>query len=116
MIIRNFLSAELVQVSGIHDGVGTALHKTLYGPKDFTTNLRFINYTILPAGATIGLHTHGDDEEIYIVLEGSGEMTANGEVRQVKTGDLIVNPPFGTHGLVNNTKEEIRLMVIGIGK
>lgn len=113
-MIRNFLDAILEDVPGIHDGKGTLKHKTIFNEDDFSSAIEFLNYTILPPDTTIGIHTHGNDEELYIVLKGSGTMHVDGMDREVKPGDIILNRPFGTHGLANKSRSEIQLLVIGV--
>ena len=114
MNIRNFLEAQLEDCGNMHDGIGILKHKTLFGGSDFSTSINFLNYTILPPDTTIGVHTHGNDEELYIVLEGEGEMQVDGELREVSAGDIILNKPFGTHGLENHSDKDIKILVIGI--
>jgi mannose-6-phosphate isomerase-like protein (cupin superfamily) len=116
MLVRNYLAIGLSETEAIHDGIGKALHATVFSRDDFRTGISFLNHTILAAGSTIGLHTHGDDEEIYMVLEGNGVMTVNGETRVVTSGDIIVNPPFGSHGLENGSGGEMRLLVWEVRK
>lgn len=111
MLVRNYLSIEMLETEAIHDGVGKAAHATVFSGNDFKTGIGFLNHTILAAGSSIGQHTHGDDEEIYMVLEGNGKMTVNGEIRDVVPGDIIVNPPFGNHGLENGPDGDMRLLV-----
>lgn len=41
--------------------------------------------TIVPTGATIGKHTHANNNEaIYVVVSGNGEMEADGERIEVE--------------------------------
>ena len=114
MNVRNFLKATLEGLENCHDGTGTLRHVSLFQDSDFATRIRFINYTILPAGTSIGKHTHGDDEELYILLEGNGMMVVDGETREVEAGDIIVNKPFGTHELINNSDKDIRILVLEV--
>ncbi len=116
MMVRNYLTTPLEDVDKIHDGIGTAQHVSLFTREDFKTNIRFLNYTVLPAGVTIGLHPHGEDEELYMVLEGDGVMTVNGETQRVTSGDVIVNPPFGSHGIVNDSDKDMKLLVMEVYK
>ncbi|MCL1093384.1 cupin domain-containing protein [Shewanella kaireitica] len=51
---------------------------------------------------------------MYIVLEGQGAMTLNGKDVLIKKGDMIVNQPFGEHGLVNNSDSVIDILVIQV--
>jgi mannose-6-phosphate isomerase-like protein (cupin superfamily) len=114
MNIKNFLTSELEPMENCHEGVGTLKHVSLFTNSEFGTNIRFINYTILPPGTTIGLHEHGDDEEMYIILEGNGIMTVDEEKREVHAGDIVVNRPFGTHGLENNSNEDLKILVMEV--
>jgi uncharacterized cupin superfamily protein len=116
MLVRNYLTIGLSETEAMHDGIGKAMHATVFGRDDFKSGISFLNRTILAAGSSIGLHTHGDDEEIYMVLEGNGKMTVNGEIRDVTSGDIIVNPPFGTHGLENGPDGDMRLLVWEVRK
>jgi quercetin dioxygenase-like cupin family protein len=77
----------------------------------FETDLMFVDYVEIPAGSTIGRHTHGEDEELYFIVEGSGMMHVQGTKRRVDAGDLILNRRGWTHGLVNDSENVIRLLV-----
>ena len=114
MNIRNFLTAGLSELENCHDGIGVLQHASLFEDSDFETNIRFINYTVLPAGTTVGEHKHGNDEELYIILEGSGRMTLDGEAKEVKAGDIVVNKAFGTHSLINNTNADLKILVLEV--
>jgi mannose-6-phosphate isomerase-like protein (cupin superfamily) len=75
----------------------------------------FIDLCVVPAGGSIGSHTHGvDDEEIYVVVEGHGSMTVDDETFEVGPGDVIVNRPGGTHGLSNDGDAPLRIVVVDV--
>ena len=111
MIIKNFLEMEPIK-DVCHDGEGLIKIISVFD-KEFTTPLQFLHYTVLPPLTSIGAHKHGDDEEIYIILEGSGIMEVDGVKRDVKKGDVILNRPFGTHAL-RNTSESDELIILVI--
>ena len=52
--------------------------------------------TLGPGQAT-ERHYHGETEEIYVVLEGVGEMEVDGSVSHVGPGDAILIPPGARH-------------------
>lgn len=110
MLIRNYLKAEREKTE-IHGGKGICENCMVFGPDDFEAPLRFLNYTVIPCGASFGLHEHGDDNEVYVVLEGTGEYTENGETCTVTAGDIIVNARFAVHGIVNTGTQDIRVLV-----
>ncbi len=113
-MIRNYLETEerVQQIS--HGGVGPVSLYEIWNKTDFKSNIDFIDRVIVPPKSTIGYHKHGNNEEIYIVLSGQAEMTIDGEAMIVKQGDMILNRPNGQHGLVNNSNEDIDLMVIQV--
>jgi mannose-6-phosphate isomerase-like protein (cupin superfamily) len=77
------------------------------------TAYNFLDLTIVPPGAEIGRHAHGpDNEETYIVVSGHGRMEAGGRSFDVSPGTVVVNPPGGTHALVNPGPDELRLVVL----
>ena len=67
-------------------------------------------------GTSIGYHQHGENEELYVILEGSGTMTVNGETSKVQAGDVIVNKPGWSHGLENTSETTIKLLVFEVAK
>ena len=51
-------------------------------------------YVVIPPGAGVPEHSH-PQEEVYLILAGAGEMTVDGETRQVE-GVCSVYIPSGT--------------------
>lgn len=88
MLIRNFLNAEL-QEECIHEGRGLCLHKKIISKEDVQAPLRFLNYTIIPEGASFGLHTHGMDNEFYILFSGRGVYAQDGQSQTIGPGDIM---------------------------
>lgn len=57
-------------------------------------------------------HTHDDEEEIFYVLEGVGEVTIDGENFRVEAGTSVFVPPGKTHGIRNAGDTPLKYMVI----
>lgn len=53
----------------------------------------------LEPGAATQRHYHGRSEEIYLILEGGGELEVDGERCEVATGDAVLIPPRAWHEL-----------------
>jgi mannose-6-phosphate isomerase-like protein (cupin superfamily) len=51
----------------------------------------------LAAGQSTQRHYHARSEEIYVFLEGGGEMEVEGEAREVGPGDSVLIPPGAWH-------------------
>ncbi len=54
--------------------------------------------TFEPAQAT-QRHFHARSEEIYLIVEGGGELEVDGDTRSVGVGDAILIPPGSWHQL-----------------
>ena len=111
MLIHNFLTTPLTAES-IHGGEGLCRHATVFPGSEIDAPIQFINYTILPPGASFGLHRHGCNNEFYIVLSGCGVYTQDGEDRPVITGDIMMNSPGSVHAIRNTGSEDMALLVL----
>ncbi len=113
-MIKNFLSSIRQIQESSHGGTGKVDLYEIWGNDDFKGNVDFIDRVVVPPNSTIGLHKHGNNEEMYIVLEGSGLMTIEDQERAVTRGDMILNPAGGRHGLFNNSDKNIDLLVLQV--
>jgi quercetin dioxygenase-like cupin family protein len=110
MHVRNFLT--MPSKSGpSHSGNGDVRNTYVYNAGDFDTPLRFVIYCEIDSGCSIGYHRHGANEEVYVILEGTGWMTVNGEERQVAAGDVLLNKPGWEHGLENRSDALLKILV-----
>jgi oxalate decarboxylase/phosphoglucose isomerase-like protein (cupin superfamily) len=97
-----------------HGGRGTILFARILDRVP-GSGCNWLDMSILPPGASIGLHAHGlEDEEIYIVISGRGRMIVDDETFMVGAGDVVLNQPGGTHALENTGDEDLRIVVIDI--
>lgn len=97
-----------------HDGIGQiGFTRVVEGGARGAYN--FLDMSVVPPGATIGEHTHTDDnEELYIVIAGNGVMHVDGTEFPVGPGHVVINRPGGTHGLRNTGTADLLLVVIEI--
>ena len=99
-----------------HGGSGLLEVSRIFTAKDVSGACNFVDFTIIPPGASIGAHSHAmDEEEYYLILEGAGRMAVDGEIFEVSKGDLIRNRPGGSHWLENNSEGPIQLFVFELG-
>ena len=70
-------------------------------------------FVTLAEGESIGEHSTGEHEELIIVLEGSGEIEAEGNGRnKIKGGEAAYNPPHTKHNVFNTGKDELKYVYI----
>lgn len=65
---------------------------------------------ILPPAAATQPHYHPKTEEIYYILEGTGQMTLAKETRDVGPGDAIAIPPGVPHTIRNTGTGPLRFL------
>lgn len=113
-MIKNFLTADKQIQTSSHAGKGVVDLYEIWSGSDFKSDVDFMDRVVVPPGSTIGFHEHGENEEMYVVLEGQGLMTIEDEETVVSKGDMILNPAGGRHGLVNDSSEDIDILVIQV--
>ncbi|MEW1696240.1 cupin domain-containing protein [Streptomyces sp. NPDC093249] len=94
-----------------HGGRGTILAHRILARGGGSTGAAFIDLAVLPPGTSVGRHRHGRDRETYVVLSGSGVMFRDGVEFRVSAGDVVVNEPYGEHGLSNDSAADLTLLV-----
>ena len=74
------------------------------------------NITSVPPGKrAFPLHNHMVNEEMFFVLEGSGELRLGDATHAVRAGDIIACPPGGpetAHQLVNTGDGELKYLAV----
>ena len=75
----------------------------------------FVDFVRVPPGSDIAFHRHAsDNQEIYVIIAGTGRMRLEDREYPAGPGSLFVNPPGGAHGLTNTGPAELRLIVIEV--
>lgn len=67
-----------------------------------------INLICMKPGQEITTHTHHGNH-IWIVMEGKGEFTSEGETQTIETGKIVIVPPLVDHGIRNASNENLAI-------
>lgn len=74
------------------------------------------NVTVVPAGKrAYPMHNHFANEELFVVLDGVGELRVGDERFPLRAGDLIACPPGGpetAHQIANTGADDLRYLAI----
>jgi quercetin dioxygenase-like cupin family protein len=57
-------------------------------------------------------HTHGEQDKIYLVLEGRGRIHLDGQEEAVAPGEVVVAKAGAAHGVVNDGPDPLVLLVV----
>ena len=95
-----------------HDGEGEILTHRILTRDAIAGACHFMDITVMPPGTSVGRHDHAaSEEEYYLILSGTGTMSLGTETFSVGPGDLVRNPPGGSHGLLNDGGAPLTLFV-----
>ncbi len=64
--------------------------------------VRFVSRVTLEPGASVGVHPHPREEELYVILEGTGTARVDDEGFPVGPGDAFLCKAGHRHGLCND--------------
>jgi mannose-6-phosphate isomerase-like protein (cupin superfamily) len=67
-------------------------------------------YGLEPGQAQKG-HVHGEQDKIYIVLDGRGTFQVGTEEQVLGTGQAVMAPSGEQHGVRNDTQQRLTLLV-----
>jgi quercetin dioxygenase-like cupin family protein len=95
-----------------HDGNGPIRAARVQARAAFA-GATWVDLVEVPPGRSIGRHRHSSgDEEIYVCIDGTATMEVDGQELAIGPGDVVVNRPGGTHGLLNTGSQTLRLVVV----
>jgi len=101
-------STVATQQPGPHGGGGVT---TAYSFFARAPNLHLVfRKRALHRGSAIGYHRQ-DDDEIYYILSGTGELTLNGRRTVVGPGTAILTRPGSSHGLQQAGSEDLVIII-----
>jgi quercetin dioxygenase-like cupin family protein len=79
-------------------------------------NIVKTNHTIflheLPQGDEVPEHSHNDNEEIFICLEGEGVISIDGVTYPFRKHDVAFLAPLSIHGIKTTSETALKFMVI----
>ena len=66
---------------------------------DMKSGNRLFAKLIITPGSSIGFHKHENEDEIFVILKGEGEVDDNGTKSHVKAGDSILTGNGAGHSI-----------------
>ena len=108
MIVRNINDKEVTETTYLaHGGAIARMILDMRTLKE----IGFLAIATLAPGKKIESHVD-PMEEIYFVVNGTGEMKVDDESKQVGPGDATWIPTGSSHSLLNNGEEDCTILVV----
>lgn len=77
-MIKKKNAQEVEKRNAMRGGAGKVTIRHYFKPEEIKAHTRLCAELVLPPGASIGLHDHVNEDEIYIIQKGKGVMTDGG--------------------------------------
>lgn len=75
-------------------------------------NMKMYAQITIPSGASIGMHSHEEDEEVITVISGKGVLKINEDSYEIKKGDISLTKKGHFHSIENNEEEDLVLLAV----
>jgi mannose-6-phosphate isomerase-like protein (cupin superfamily) len=93
-------------------GTGTAIQIPYDALKEYGGDITAFAMMDLEPDSSVGYHKHEDDMEVYLVLDGIADVIDDGEIEQLRPGDMLITPRGSSHSIINNTKNHLTFMAL----
>ena len=105
MLVRRFSEAAVVDVHRLSSHL-------LMDAGDLGSRHCSVNWLEVPAGASEELRSHEEAEQVYVVVKGTGTMSATGDTQELAEGDLVLIPPATDHSVANAGDDPFALISV----
>ncbi len=97
----------------MRDGEGVVKMTSLIsGPEELNGKGRLFSRITLEPGCSIGYHVHEKEAELFYILNGTGTYSDNGNIREVKTGDVTICENGHGHSIANTGEETMNVVAV----
>ncbi len=96
----------------LFEGKGEVIIEPLFSPDEFEAAVRFCARVTLVPGSSIGLHQHTAEDELYFIIEGSGEAADEDGKYPVSAGHSILTRSGESHSIENTGSCDLVLIAV----
>ena len=86
---------------------GGQISHLLLGRGQFDSRNLAITWVAGEPGSMQAVHGHPDNEQVYVIVRGSGVMQVRDEMEEVGEGTLVFIPPGAAHAIRNTGNEPL---------
>lgn len=111
-MIKTIEKMNQVMIQNMRGGEGEVEVLHLFDASEFTGKARLCAKITIRQGCSIGFHEHGQEEEIYYILEGEGVFSENGQDTVIGPGTATITGNGNGHSIRNDKPEPLVLMAV----
>jgi mannose-6-phosphate isomerase-like protein (cupin superfamily) len=105
VLVRRLSDAAVTEVHGLRPHI-------LMDAGELGSRHLSVNWLEVPPGVREELRSHEEAEQVYVVVSGTGTMSATGDTQSLGAGDLVLIPPATEHSVANDGEEPLALVSV----
>jgi len=105
VLVRRFADSATKEVHGLRPHI-------LMDAGELGSRHVSVNWLEVPAGVSEELRSHEEAEQVYVVVTGTGTMSATGDTQRLEVGDLVLIPPATDHAVANDGDQPLALVSV----
>jgi mannose-6-phosphate isomerase-like protein (cupin superfamily) len=111
-MIRKLNEMPIEDRPNLRGGTGTIRFRHAFKPSEFTAKSRLCATLLIPPGASVGKHEHVNEDELYVVLAGSGLLDDGATQTRINKGDALLTGGGGSHAVINDGAETLEILAV----
>ena len=93
-------------------GAGTVAVRQMFKPGEGKAKFRLCATLTLPPGASIGVHQHVGEDEVYVITKGSGLLDDGQTQTRVTEGDAVLTGDGASHAIANDGTTDLEIVAV----
>jgi len=93
-------------------GKGAVTIHHYFKKDEIKAKCRLCSHLVLPPGASIGMHKHEAEDELFVIERGTGIIDDGRNKTEVRAGDAILTGNGEEHALINGGNEPLEVIAI----
>ena len=112
MMLKKEEDMLIEQRENMRGGNGIINFQHIFRQDEMQAKCRLCAKITVPVGASIGVHQHNDEDEIFVIQKGQGICDDGENRKKFVAGDAILTVHGGKHSIENTGDEDIQFIAI----
>jgi mannose-6-phosphate isomerase-like protein (cupin superfamily) len=111
-MIRKALDMEAEVRPNMRGGNGSVTVRHFFKKEEISAKTRLCAKLTLPPGASIGVHQHAGEDELFVIAKGSGVLDDGSRQTVVTAGDAVLTGKGESHAIANNGEVDLEIIAV----
>ena len=111
-MIRKPTEMEAEVRTAMRGGTGNVTIRHMFKKEEITAKSRLCAWLTLPPGASIGTHQHLQEDELFVIVKGRGELDDGTSKTVVTAGDAILTGKGESHAIANAGDTDLEIIAV----